>query len=499
LAACISRDNNISEEEPDGDGFNGVGYPIPVDDLFNLNTLGEITIKISLDQWNENLRNNKINIKAEEIVRADDFIYKDGDGNTINYENVSFRIRGGDYSRFAPEVTNNNRHNNSRPRWQATHFKIGFDKFTDIDPNYGDRKFLDKWDGLILKWFKEDPMFVREIYSYNLYARYGIWTAARVKYAKLYIHVGAGEVGGDTNPAYFGMYAMIEDFSKDMITQRLSKNIDKEGDKGIGYSSNNGNLWKCVAKAGSPTLELVRNIDDLMGVEITELHNIKFYTYDLKTNKREIDTDPKIKNELKQFITDLNNKTGDDFKNWVAERMDIDLFLKTIAVEVVNGQWDDYWVNANNYYLYFDTNGKVYYLPYDCDNTLGTSNEIPNAGTQNPLRWGTRDTKRRPLITKILNVPEYEAKYKKYLRELINPEYDLFYVDKSIARIRGWHSLISDHLNSHIVEGVGYLTYKGIADKPPHWAGTSFYRLLTGNDTTNYFRAKARAINRYCR
>ena len=48
--------------------------------------------------------------------------------------------------------------------------------------------------------------------------------------------------------------------------------------------------------------------------------------------------------------------------------------------------WDDYWFNKNNFYFYFDSNGKFYFIPYDYDNTLGTSSGM-NSGTQDMLNW----------------------------------------------------------------------------------------------------------------
>lgn len=61
-------------------------------------------------------------------------------------------------------------------------------------------------------------------------------------------------------------------------------------------------------------------------------------------------------------------------------------FLKTYAIRNVTvGMWDDYWSNSNNYYFYFDAAGKFYFIPYDYDNTLGTSLLMANSGIQDPL------------------------------------------------------------------------------------------------------------------
>jgi spore coat protein CotH len=72
--------------------------------------------------------------------------------------------------------------------------------------------------------------------------------------------------------------------------------------------------------------------------------------------------------------------------------MDVNLFLKTYAVNVTVGMWDDYWSNSNNYYFYFDAAGKFYFIPYDYDNTLGTSLLMTDSGIQDPLNWGKMQT-----------------------------------------------------------------------------------------------------------
>ncbi len=472
-----------------------------LDEMFNLDYLSEIVIDVSLDQWNTLLTNYATYDRNEEIVRAN-FSYNDGNGKGVSIDNVSIRTRGNS-SRRTPEDPIGGPHNAVNPQWRAAHFKIAFDKFSDIYPENKDRKFLDKYDGLILKWFKDDPMFVREIYSYNLFTKFGVWTAARVKYTKVYIHVE-----GDAKPAYFGMYVMLEDFGKNMITQRQKKNIDPNNSLGIGYTKNDGNLWKCTWQGNDPADLSSNNIDSKMGVEAVTLYpaTSKTYSYDLKTNKKTDESINAAKAELKTFIQNLENKTGSDFKTWIDASVDVDLLLKTYAVNVTLGMWDDFWVNSNNYYIYFDnTDGKTYFIPYDYDNTLGTSAIVSDSGTQNPLYWGDRSTSQKQLITKILNIPEYETKYKNYLKELIDPSKDLFYVDKSIARINKWQSLIANHLNSDIVNCNQFEspitcveTFKAFEDKPAWWGNQSKYRLLTGDDTTNFFRAKTNAINQYC-
>jgi spore coat protein H len=130
------------------------------------------------------------------------------------------------------------------------------------------------------------------------------------------------------------------------------------------------------------------------------------------------------KAELISFIQDLNSKSGEEFKTWIESRMDVNLFLKTYATNVMLGMWDDYWINGNNFYFYMSPDNQVYFIPYDYDNTLGTSYLINNSGTQNPLTWGPQSG--RPLINKILSILEYQILYK--ITFWIYPNLNLIYL-----------------------------------------------------------------------
>ena len=156
------------------------------------------------------------------------------------------------------------------------------------------------------------------------------------------------------------------------------------------------------------------------------------------------------------------------------------------------GMWDDYWVNGNNFYFYFAGNGKAYFIPYDYDNTLGTSQIIGNSGTQNPLTWGNMS--QSPLITKILDIPEYKTLYKNYISELIDPTNDLFAGDRSKIRILKWQNKISSYVSNDTGEDML------IEDKPASWGNQPNYRLLSGNSQggsngpANYFASRTTTI-----
>jgi spore coat protein CotH len=171
--------------------------------------------------------------------------------------------------------------------------------------------------------------------------------------------------------------------------------------------------------------------------------------------------------------------------------MDIDLFLRTYAVNVMVGMWDDYWVNTNNFYFHFASDGKAYFIPYDYDNTLGTSQLLPNSGIQDPLNWGPGSG--RPLVTKILSVPAWRDQYKAYITELASRQ-DLFAASGSMQRVSTWQALVSPYVSNDTGEDMS------IGDTPAYWGNAPFYRLSSGNSgggssgEANYFSSRIASI-----
>ncbi|HMI06366.1 MAG TPA: CotH kinase family protein, partial [Flavobacterium sp.] len=335
--------------------------------LFSIDKVPTITLQFSVAEWNKLLTNYDLNPKNEKKVTAA-FTYV-LNGQTTQLDSIALKLKG-NTSRRRPEGDTGELHSTSAPDWHHCHFALDFSKNR---PNqlFAGRNKLD------LKWFKDDSSYAREIYSYDLFRRYGVWTAPRASYTRVKIKVDG------TTLANYGVYAMIEHVDEDYIGFR--KNY---------WTPTIGDLWKGGYGSDGLSANFVQTAS--MGIEDVTLNpnTSVYYAYDLKTND---DNLPAAKANLQQFIADLNTKTGADFKNWISSKMDIRLFMKTYATSVMLGMWDDYWVNANNFYFYFAGNGKAYFIPYDYDNTLGTSLLLQNSGLQNPLIWGPANN--RPLIT----------------------------------------------------------------------------------------------------
>lgn len=417
--------------------------------IYDITALPEINIEISAAEWNNLLSYFDQNPDNEEYVKCNFTFDKDGKHSSSN--NIGLRIRG-NTSRRRPEGVKGQTHNSINPDWHHASFALKFNKFVKGQKMEGIEK-------VNLKWFKDDAMYVREVYCYDLFERFGVWTAPQSSYCRLKINVT-----GDTKTAYFGVYQMVEPVDEDYLKNRANNLINSKGF-----------LWKAAYGA-----DLVNTDKSRMGLENITLTSTYTPVYDLKTNDTKLDS---AKTQLVEFMTNLKNKTGDDFKNWVNSVMDVRLFLKTYAVNVMCGMWDDYWVNSNNFYFYFDTAGKFYFIPYDYDNTLGTSALIKDSGTQDLLNWGSSSN---PMVKKIISIPEFESLYKSYIKELVDSNNDYFYVDKSAARIFKWQNLIKDYISNDTGEDME------ISDKPASWGNCSFYRLLGPNN--NFFMIRAANI-----
>lgn len=439
------------------------GTPAGIEsEVFNLEKVPSITLELSIEEWNKILTNYDLNPKNEKKVVAH-FIYSEP-GRTIRLDSIALKLKG-NTSRRRPEGDSGQMHDAVNPDWHHSHFSLDFSKNRD----YQRFKGLNK---LNLKWFKDDASYVREIYSYDLFQRFGCWTSPKASYCRLTI-----KVQGDATPAYYGVYVMLESVDEDFIAKRSAN-----------WSSAIGFLWK-GGYADMYNANFVQTVS--MGIEDVNINPAlsQYFAYDLKTRKDEL---PAAKTELTQFITDLNTKTGSDFQNWVTQKMDVPLFLRTYAVNVIVGMWDDYWVNGNNFYFYFSPNGKAYFIPYDYDNTLGTSAIVSNSGTRNPLIWGSVNS--APLVTKILAIPQYQTMYKNYIKELTSINNSYFAAGASIPRIQGWQAKIGGYVSNDTGEDMT------ITDQPAYWGNQPNYRLLSGNSQggsngpANFFTSRAASV-----
>ncbi len=427
------------------------------DYVWDNHALPEIHLNVSLAEWNRLLALYDDNSFTTKYVMGALTFVKEGESTVI--DSVGIRLKG-NTSRRRPEGWRGQMHERDNTDWHHAHFGINLRKYVDDDAHtiQGVRK-------LHLKWFKDDPMYVRELFCYELFKRAGVWTVLRDNYCRLWLHVE-----GDSHEAYYGVYEMLEPIDKRYLKDRKDR-----------FGSSNGYLWKCRNSAAG----LNNPNGDIWYDDDTDDR----HAYTLETQTEEFDS---ARIQLRDFMNKLCNLSDSEFYNWIQEVTDVDLLLKTYAVNVAVGMWDDYWNNANNYYIYFNNKGlegyQFFFLPYDYDNTLGTSLRCgvqEDAGRQNPLNWGNDNNR---LIARMLKFNDFKAKYVAYLKELVDSKNALMDRASSQARIRSWQSRIEQYIDNDTGEDIV------IEDKPAPWGNHSEYNLLEKNNN-NFFTVKAASIN----
>ena len=479
---AVDTSGNKSEGIKKSSKLMDVIEPVPfatrtenLDFIFGTDSVAEITLTIDRSEWNTLLENYDTNPKNEDCIHAD---FKMTKGEyTWQAEDIGMRLRG-NTSRIRPQQGDN---------YYQAHFKIDFEEWIE-DDTIEEGKLAGCMKGIILKRFKDDPTYVREVFGYNFFRKNGIWTAPRAGYTRLFITIV--EEDGSERKLDYGVYAMIEEINKQFLKER-SEITPQIGTK---FNGNKGNLWKCCWQSSNGA-SMATDFDAYrsFGVEEIFLDETKSmrYDYDLKTNKDDLIS---ARNEFIDFIYELNKlSTVEEIKAFYKKKMDVDLFLKTYACNVLLGMDDDYWNNKNNYYFYFDKKGKCYFIPYDYDNILGT-NCFDDTATKNPIAWG-RDGVNAPLIEKLLSVPEYKKMYVDYLLELSE---ETSFVTGSQVEIQRLQALVKDYVRSDSDNLRYYDTSNDISDNAAPWCSNyGKYKLLSGDEQTNYFMAKAKSIADY--
>ena len=188
-----------------------------------------------------------------------------------------------------------------------------------------------------------DPSLLRYWLSLNILTTNNL-ISSRTSFVKLYI-----------NGEYKGVYLNVEHIDDEFLQKRFVGN-----DQGIYINVHGADLKYLGSNQSS-----------------------YYGAYELKTNKVANDF-----SKLIQFLDTLNHVDDEDFPCFIERNFEVELYLKTLAAEMIIGHWDGYAFNKNNYYLYRQpSNGKFIFIEYDMDNTFGIdwfgidwANRISTAG-----------------------------------------------------------------------------------------------------------------------
>lgn len=302
------------------------------------------------------------------------FIFKRGvEADTVN--DIGFRIRG----------------NTSRSSAKKS-FKVSFNTFVQGREYYG----LDKMN---LNGEHNDPSIIRSKLSWDIFQKFDV-TASRANHVKLYI-----------NDVYYGLYINVEHIDNEFVGDR--------------FGGEEGNLYKSLWPADLSYIS--ENPDDYRWSPEWADRRV----YDLKTN-----TELDDYSDLASLISFLEFSDEIEFENLIEDYINVDGVIRWMAIDILTGNWDNYWFNQNNYYLYFNKNDQRFeFIPYDYDNTFGIDWIGPDWGTRDINNWGP-DGGSRPLTNRILEVEEYKNRLHFYLNKMIEEYFNEVVLFSEIDRLK---------------------------------------------------------------
>jgi CotH kinase protein/Secretion system C-terminal sorting domain len=326
-----------------------------------------------------------------------DFVFFDGiKSDTV--KNVGFRLRG----------------NTSRQAKKKS-FKIKFNAFTKGLKYQGVKE-------LNLNGNHNDPTMVREKLYYDAWNRFGL-PERRVSFVNVYL-----------NGSLYGLYTNVEELDDDWL-KRVMK-------------SDTGNFYKCTYPANLAYI----NDNQTTYKAINNSTTTGGRVYDLKTNETLDDY-----TNLVKMIKTLNQTTLTDAQAYSV--LNVDGFLKALAVEVNCGHWDDYAYNKNNYFLYDNPINKTFdFISYDADNTFGVNFLSPNWTTRNIYTWHSKAD--GPVVEQILKSKYFRNLYGVFTKQLINDV-----LKKLDLRIDSLRNLIKEDTRSDSYRSRDYnFTYQNFID-----------------------------------
>ncbi|KAI8875992.1 coth-domain-containing protein [Backusella circina FSU 941] len=262
-----------------------------------------------------------------------------------------------------------------------------------------------------------DYSYMKEYLAYDMYRSVGLPTT-KFSYVRLYM-----------NDEPIGLFGLAENFKNPWIRNEFAKG-SKDYKQGTFYAAD--------ANGGVPFGQKSNSTENQDGPsknissDLTYLgHNVSLYSrgyYSVKEDPSKGKANFTRIMDLSKFIADASNTTTDDsvVPLW-EKKMDVDSFLRGMAMEFLLSNTDGYFANANNYLMYDDLeNERLLFSGSDFDLTMGM-NSINNTMGGNYSEYSGFTS--RPL-SKMLNVPKFKKDFESLLlnitQGLINP--DVLYI-----------------------------------------------------------------------
>jgi hypothetical protein len=230
-------------------------------------------------------------------------------------------------------------------------------------------------------------------------------------------------------PIFWGVYTMIERVDKKFLASRFGNDYD------------GGYLYKANHALRGP-MDLVYH-----GTRIEDYPTQNgFHAYGKATNEEAADYGDIL--ELIAVVDGTEYGTPEGFAETLEQHLNVDSFLRYMAVVVTLGNWDSYPYTGNNYYLFKNAGtGRFEWIPWDL--TWG-------GDPRHPLfeLAGGRLVERAPLYDGVFAVEAYRIRYAGYL-DLLTREW--FTYENVSALATRYYEMIAPYMR----QGAGDKMYFG--------------------------------------
>ena len=285
------------------------------------------------------------------------FVYSRGN-KTDTVQKVGFKLKGGNAS--TRNITKKS-------------FEVVFNSFNKSS-NFHNLKRLK------LNAQEKDPTMIRAKLASDLFHEMKVVTP-RTNHVEVYI-----------NGTYYGLY--------------LNEELVNEQFLATHFDNKNGNLYE-IKENGSL---------GYLGVEANRYKVLQDgkRVYGLKTNVSRDDY-----SDLANFINRLHLSDESTFQEAMERTFNVDMFLRTLAVDIFIGNWAGYSYSMGNYYLYHNPRtDKFEYIPYRLEDTFGIDEMSEDWAMRNLYAWTPKD-KFIPLHERILKVEDFKNRFSYYMSKLV--------------------------------------------------------------------------------
>ncbi|KAG0085246.1 hypothetical protein BGZ93_000782 [Podila epicladia] len=261
-----------------------------------------------------------------------------------------------------------------------------------------------------------------------------------------------------------GLYLMVDDIAKSFLKQTVHN----------GRTMERGSLWQMNA----PVVESQADLQFLGPASADYPEDV----YKMKTlGANPIDAPM---TQLIQFMKDLQDfdVTSSSAIDYWNLRMDLNGFLRNMAMEYLAGSWDAYWYSGSNYFMYFNptlgdegtAKGRWQWISTDFDGTFGDGDPTDKLTTYEA--YANFEDHDRPMISKlILRNTKISDLFKDVLRETVGFAFKpdgLFPRLEAYERMLAWDVAWDCSLNAKRMD------YPG---KPNGWTEKDFHDSIAGS------------------